>query len=102
MHHLESQLEGYALMLGKMVAELKPETVDKGLAIRDLCTREPFVGRRPVFIGDDVTDESGFAAVNELGGISIRVGTPGATNAEYSLTDIDRVHAWLGELVSER
>ncbi len=95
----EAQLDGYALMLGKMVAELKPETVDKGLAIRDLCSRSPFAGRRPVFVGDDVTDEAGFAAVNSLGGVSVKVGDLSASSARYALTDVAAVHEWLATLL---
>ncbi len=99
MQSLEAQLDGYALMLGKMVAELKPETVDKGLAIRDLCSRSPFAGRRPVFVGDDVTDEAGFAAVNSLGGVSVKVGDLSASSARYALTDVAAVHEWLATLL---
>jgi trehalose 6-phosphate phosphatase len=99
MRELEKQLDGYALMLGKMVAELKPENVDKGLAIRDLYTRAPFAGRRPVFIGDDVTDESGFVAVNALGGLSVRVGHGTDTAARYAVPDIAAVHTWLASLL---
>ena len=98
MRELEAQLQGYALILGKMVAELKPENVDKGLAIRDLCEQQQFAGRRPVFVGDDVTDESGFRAVNELGGVSVCVGDKTDTQASYRLPDVAGVHDWLGTI----
>ena len=44
-----SDLDGYALMQGKMVAELKLAHINKGQAIRELYAVPPFVGRQPVF-----------------------------------------------------
>jgi trehalose 6-phosphate phosphatase len=55
----------------------------------------PFTGRTPVFIGDDVTDEDGFAAVNELGGLSIRVGANGVTSARWRVENVEEFLAWL-------
>ena len=99
MQALEGELPGYALLLGKMVAELKPADVDKGVAIRQLSQAAPFVGRRPVFVGDDVTDEPGFVAVNEMGGVSVRVGDVADSHAQYSLGSVADVHKWLARLV---
>ena len=47
---------------------------DKGSGIAALLATPPFSGRTPVFIGDDLTDESGFLFVNAQGGISVRAG----------------------------
>ena len=60
--------------------ELKQPTFDKGKAIAIFLRSEPFRGRMPVFIGDDTTDESGFAAVTACGGraYSVRRPRPGA------------------------
>jgi trehalose 6-phosphate phosphatase len=55
----------------------------------------PFQGRTPVFIGDDVTDEDAFAVVNEMQGISIRVGNPSATLARHRLGGVSEVLRWL-------
>src|SRR3954469_3178064 len=46
---------------GKSVCEIKPSGFTKATGVIELMTREPFMGRRPIFIGDDVTDESVFA-----------------------------------------
>lgn len=62
------------LQAGKAVAELVPANASKGTAIAQLMQVAPYSGRLPVFIGDDVTDEHGFEAVNALGGLSIRIG----------------------------
>jgi len=79
---------------GKMVTELRPRSGGKGRAIVEFLADAPFRGRLPVFIGDDTTDEDGFAAVNRLGGISIHVGG-GATIARHSLATVGDVWAWL-------
>jgi trehalose 6-phosphate phosphatase len=87
----------YRLQPGKMLLELRPDNRDKGTAIRDFMTERPFKGRCPVFIGDDVTDEYGFALINKLGGWSVKVGR-GKTCARYRLADVGSVRAWLAAL----
>jgi trehalose 6-phosphate phosphatase len=62
------------LQEGKSVAEIVPAQASKGTAIAQLMQMAPYAGRLPVFIGDDITDEHGFEAVNALGGLSIRIG----------------------------
>lgn len=94
-HALQRELgDGYVTQPGKRVIELKPAGCDKGHAINAFLREQPFVGRRPVFIGDDTTDERGFDAVNTRGGISIKVGR-GPTVATYRLPTVESVRAWL-------
>lgn len=58
---------------GKMMIEVKRPGIDKGAGILALMRHQPFAGRIPVFIGDDVTDEAAFAAMPGLGGLSFSV-----------------------------
>jgi len=80
---------------GKMVLEIKPAGPDKGDVIRNFMNEPPFRGRVPVFVGDDVTDEDGFAVVNALGGHSIRIGNGRATQAAWQIDSVDALRAWL-------
>ena len=66
--------EAYRIQYGKAVAEILPATAGKGPVIEHFLTRPPYAGRRPIFVGDDLTDENGFEAVNRHGGVSVRVG----------------------------
>lgn len=84
------------VLRGKMVFELKPPGIDKGLAIDAFLQEEPFVGRLPVFFGDDVTDEAGFSAVNRRGGVSVRVGeADDETAARFVIGSVADVHTCL-------
>ncbi len=65
---------GLTLLRGKMVVEAKPAAASKGRAIEAFLEEPPFAGRRPVFIGDDVTDEAGFTAVQGRDGLGVKVG----------------------------
>lgn len=80
---------------GKMVIEILPPGRNKGDALRTFMRGAPFAGRTPVMVGDDLTDESAFAAANALGGFSVLVGPPRQTAAGYVLDDEDAVRAWL-------
>lgn len=81
-------------MHGKMVLEVRPAHVDKGTAVTRFLGTPPFAGRTPVFAGDDITDEDGFAVVNRHGGISVKVGA-GETHAAYRVPDVATLHGWL-------
>lgn len=95
MHAAQKTLgDQYCVHRGKFVVELAPAGRDKGRAIRAFMREAPFRGKAPVFIGDDVTDEYGFAMVNALGGDSIKVGA-GPTIAGWRFPDVRAVLAWL-------
>ncbi len=92
---------GLQLQKGKYVLELKPAGHDKGSAIAAFMAQPPFEGRKPVFIGDDLTDEHGFAMVNAMQGVSIKVGR-GATRAVWRLPDVTAVRAWLATMTRNK
>jgi trehalose 6-phosphate phosphatase len=84
------------LITGKMVVEFQPRRADKGRAIAAFLAEPPFLGRQPVFLGDDTTDEDGFAEIRRRGGVAVRVGPfNGATAANYRLPTVEAVLAWL-------
>lgn len=91
--------EEFAIQPGKMVYEIKSRGVDKGRAIAQMMMAPPFASRIPVFVGDDVTDEYGFAAVREMNGRAIHVGTAHGT-ADAVLPSPSHVRAWLARLAA--
>ena len=95
MRQLQRQFgSDFVVQGGKRVVELLPAGIDKGKAIRAFLAEPPFQGRLPVFVGDDVSDEPAFAAVNALGGHSVKVGS-GATQARWRLAGVGAVCRWL-------
>jgi trehalose 6-phosphate phosphatase len=82
---------------GKFVFEVKSAGFDKGTAVRYLMTQAPFKGRRPLFVGDDTTDEAALAVIPELGGVGASVGRRIAGVAACFETPHD-VRVWLAEL----
>ena len=75
---------GMQLLHGKMVIEVKPAGISKATAIRDFLAEPPYSGCRPLFAGDDTTDEVGFAYVQEAGGLGLKIGT-GPSVARYRI-----------------
>jgi trehalose 6-phosphate phosphatase len=80
---------------GAMVVELRTPGPDKGDSVRAFLAEPPFRGARPVFVGDDVTDEDGFAAAAALGGFGVLVGPARRSHAQRRLENVDRTLDWL-------
>ncbi|WP_374470847.1 trehalose-phosphatase [Phenylobacterium sp.] len=86
---------GLTLQHGDMVEELRTPGPTKGDSVRAFLGQAPFAGHRPIFIGDDATDEHGFEAVQAAGGVGILVGPPRETAASFRLLGVDEVLDWL-------
>lgn len=91
---LAEQLD-LAVQPGKMLYELRPGGADKGTAVRTLMASVPMANGTPLFIGDDVTDEEGFAAAADLGGAGVLVGAQRSTLAAFSLEQVAAVRHYL-------
>ena len=91
---MENTLE--SLQQNKIVIEVPEEIRVRAVrAVERMMARAPFTGRTPVFVGDDLTDEFGFAAANRAGGWSVLVGTRTTSAATHALPGTGAVHAWL-------
>jgi trehalose 6-phosphate phosphatase len=93
---LRALVEGSAdfeLMHGQLLYEVRPSGVDKGHAVTALMRRAPFLGRVPVFIGDDVTDEDGMRVARAMGGTGLRV--------QDVFGDAAGVRAWLHDTAAQ-
>jgi trehalose 6-phosphate phosphatase len=84
---LVADSQNFWLMPGHMLWEVRPRGADKGDAVTRLMRGPPFLGRVPVFIGDDVTDEDGMRVARSMGGAGLRV--------QDVFGDASAVRAWL-------
>lgn len=91
----------FELQRGRCVAELRPAQANKATAVAEFMQEEPFRGRRPLCLGDDLTDELAFEWVNAAGGLSIAVGTERDSYAQCHLHSVAAARAWLHGLVNE-
>jgi trehalose 6-phosphate phosphatase len=85
---------------GKCVCEIKHSGFNKASGVLELMTHEPFKGRRPIFIGDDVTDESVFAIMPDLRGLAFSVGRR-AQGVAHHFDEPRDVREWLARLVDD-
>jgi trehalose 6-phosphate phosphatase len=88
------------MIVGKMVCEIRLLGNDKGGVIASFLDERPFKGRKPIFAGDDATDEAGFVAVNAHGGVSIKIGED-PTAARYRAANILELRNWLNAMMAE-
>jgi trehalose 6-phosphate phosphatase len=84
---LTERPKDFVLLPAKMAWEIRPAGIDKGRAVAALMASSPFAGRRPIFIGDDVTDEDGIAEAERRGGTGLLVGR--------DFVDAADVRAWV-------
>jgi trehalose 6-phosphate phosphatase len=83
----------YHIQEGNRVLEIKPRGFTKATAIKAFMREAPFSGRKPVFIGDDLTDQDGFRLVEDQDGISIAVGE--RVHGQFRLENAAAVRRWL-------
>ena len=88
------------LQWGNMVAELRTPGPDKGDALTAFMAQPPFAGARPIFVGDDLTDEHGFAAAAAAGGYGVLVGPSRPSFARARLENVEAVYDWLSAAVA--
>jgi len=80
--------------------EIKPSGVNKGEAVRRFLERPPFVGRRPMFVGDDASDEFGFRSVADRRGFAFAVGVA-RPEVDHVFVDPATVRLWLERLAAQ-
>jgi trehalose 6-phosphate phosphatase len=85
------------ILAGKFVIEVKPRGITKGTGVRRMLATAPFVQRRPLFIGDDTTDEDAFRQLPDFHGIGFSVGRQ-IDGAAYVFDSPRDVRAWLVQL----
>jgi trehalose 6-phosphate phosphatase len=86
--------EAFTLLAAHMAWEVRPRGTDKGKAVSQLMQQPPLLGRIPLFIGDDVTDEDAIGQARAMGGAGLRVDAAFGTAAD--------VRAWLAEAAARR
>jgi len=85
---------------GRFVIEVRQGGYDKGAAVDAFMRSALFAERRPVFLGDDVTDEDGFRAARAAGGLAIAVGPRPTMQADFNLAGPPEVRALLGRIAA--
>lgn len=86
---------GLVVLQGPMVLEIAHGGISKATGVRDLMGSAPFRGRRPVYLGDDLTDEPAFSAVEAAKGLSILVGAARPTAARFAIASVEGARSWL-------
>ena len=100
MESLRGHYPEFKLQPAKMAYEIKPADIGKVASVRWLMEREPYRGRRPVYFGDDDTDEPAMQFCIEAGGAAVKVGE-GETRADHRIDTVDEVRATLADWAGE-
>jgi trehalose 6-phosphate phosphatase len=97
----DERCDSLEVLPGKLVVEIKPGGYDKGTGLREMMSVPPFTGRKPIFIGDDVTDNAAFAVLPDFGGAGFSVGgvVPGTI---FNFDGPQDVRRWLRHLTGEQ
>jgi len=96
----EAAQEAVEILPGKLVVEVKPAAINKGNAVSELMRHKPFAGRRPIFIGDDITDLPVFGIIPKLGGQAYSVGRIIA-DVDGHFETPETVRSWLARIAAE-
>jgi trehalose 6-phosphate phosphatase len=97
----DDRCDALEILPGKAVVEIKPGGYDKGTGLREMMSVPPFTGRKPIFVGDDVTDNAAFAVLQDFAGTGFSVGgvVPGTS---FNFDGPQDVRGWLRHLSEER
>lgn len=94
---IEHPAEPIEILPGKSVLEIKQAGFSKGTGVRELMAHPPFADRQPIFIGDDVSDESVFEMITEFDGLAFSVGRLAAgVNGHFAKPEA--VRGWLARI----
>jgi trehalose 6-phosphate phosphatase len=85
---------------GKAVVEIKRAGLNKGSGIRSLMAHAPFAGRRPIYVGDDITDEDAFAVMPDFDGVALSVGRT-VKGAERRFEAPEDVRQWIARICGD-
>jgi trehalose 6-phosphate phosphatase len=92
---LIAQSTGFEVQPGHHVFEFKPPAINKGDSLTAFLTEPPFLGRLPVFLGDDLTDVHALEVAQSCGGMAIQVGDLRTDTAQFTLSGPAAVLRWL-------
>lgn len=97
---LSEKYDDFSVCMGRKVCELVPSHVCKGAAIKALLTLPQFQGRRPIVIGDDLSDESAFAIAESLGGVALKVAGEHFSPEAADFREPSEVRDWLASFAA--
>lgn len=93
---------GLGLYSGKMCWDIREGTCTKGTAVRQLMAVDRFSGRTPIYVGDDLTDEDGFAEAERQGGVALAVAGEYRTPRPIAFLAPENVRDWLRRLAARQ